>query len=112
MKSISAYQFAGAMIVARILALALYIPSEGENPVVTALALPILALAKYALLALTIRAYEKQAFTRGAAVCSAILAGALLISICGAFSQSVETVYPDRFSRLGITARHCLACWA
>lgn len=104
MKSISAYQFAGAMIVARILALALYIPSEGENPVVTALALPILALAKYALLALTIRAYEKQAFTRGAAVCSAILAGALLISICGAFSQSVETVYPDRFSRLGITA--------
>ena len=104
MKSISAYQFAGAMIVARILALALYIPSEGENPVVTALALPILALAKYALLALTIRAYEKQTFTRGAAVCSAIFAGALLISICGAFSQSVETVYPDRFSRLGITA--------
>lgn len=65
MKSISAYQFAGAMIVVRILALALYIPSEGENPVVTALALPILALAKYALFALTIRAYEKQTLHAG-----------------------------------------------
>lgn len=110
METISPYAFAAILILIRIFALSMYVPSANENPAITAVcAIAISAVKLLSFIPLFIirkrkSSFHNQTLTRCGAVFAAVTAAVYLLMINDAFSTVVESVYPDRFTKIGVAA--------
>lgn len=110
MKTVSPYAYASILILMRIFAVSMYMPSEGENAAVTAICAVVLSALKLIsfipLFILFKRGVSPQnrVLIRVGATSAAVVSAAFLLIINDLFSTAVESVYPDRFTKIGITA--------
>jgi hypothetical protein len=119
MKTVSPFSYAALLIAVRIFALSMYVPAANENPAITVLTSAAVSLAKLIiLLPLCVFFSRKKSLPSTADsnlrshrfVCKSLAIFTLLCSsifvlmINDAFSTVVESVYPDRFTKIGIIA--------
>jgi hypothetical protein len=108
MKKISPYAFAAILTAARIFALSVYITSADENPTLTAICTVAVSLIKLPLLFLIAAAEKNPSQSRSAAklraVFSAAVSAIFLIMINDMFAELAQSVYPERFGKIGLTA--------
>lgn len=128
MKKISPYTAAAVLVVSRFFAYALYIPADNEYPTVTALSCLIMTLIKLVLLLPAIL-LSKQIFSAssqnlpaprlklskriycGAAALVLGISAMIALAAAGSeFRKLIGSVYPDRFSTVGISAIWFAAC--
>ncbi len=109
MNRLSPWQTAAILMISRVFALSLYEPLTGENTVLTAVCALMLCAVKWALLipAQKIVSSHPEFRNRISAgvlsVLTVIGAAVLLTVLTDSFASMLEAVYPERYSRFGIT---------
>lgn len=116
MNKITSYQAAAILILSRMFALSLYNAAPGENPALTAAAAAALSILKLLLLLPAVKLLSKRPLTsqknlaKVRAAFFAVGASCFLMLLTDSLAGLLETVYPDRFSRFGITAVMLFIC--
>lgn len=113
MKTISPYSFAAVLVLSRLFALSLYTPTMGENAGLTAAISLGLSLVKLLAVIILIRFYDGSVSGISEKVKSGVigvLAACFIVAAGAEFSIMVESVYPYRFSKLGITIVLFIVC--
>lgn len=114
MKTVSPYAYASVLIIIRLFFLTVYMASSNENAAITCITAAAFSLAKLAVFILIfiilkqkniiLRLCQNRYFSKVFYIVSAVFAAAYLLSVSDLFSTLIESVYPDRFTKLGITA--------
>lgn len=116
MKKLTSYQAAAILILSRMLSLSMYNSAPGENPTITAAVSAALNILKLILLLPAVRQLSKHPISpsknlsRIRAVFFAAGAACFLMLLTDSFAGMLETVYPDRFSRFGISVVLLFIC--
>lgn len=114
-KKISPYALAAIIIPMRIFALSMYVPSNEENAAITATVTIMLTALKLVSFIPLFILWKKSGGSpikcgKAAVVFSALICIIYLLMITDGFSTAIESVYPDRFGKIGITAVFLFIC--
>ena len=110
-KKISPYALAALMIVSRLFALSMYIPSEGENAALTAVTAMVLCLFKLPMFLGAAKLF-RLASKRPKILGAVLMVSAVLFIIVSAdsFTDMLESVYPERLTKLAAAVVLIFAC--
>ncbi len=118
MNTISEYSLAAVLLVIKLFTLSMYVPVDGENPVITAVIFTIMSLIKLCTLIPLFYCAKKQGgyaalsgrFKAFGCIFFALGAAGLAAAVSDLLSTAIESVYPDRYTKFSITLIFFFIC--